>query len=255
MKSKQCSAKTFTLIELLVVIAIIAILAAMLMPALQQARETAKKLKCTSNTKQVSMYFVSYASDFRGFAPGRNYEKFKGGTADTDKLTWVAFLRDQLKYIPADKKNAGTPTSNSVLYCPSGLEVSTSKPSTHIGINGQMHIPRAKGGYHNAYATNASRGAGKRAWLYDSTNIFIKIETIDRPARIALVGDAAKDAYTMAIQYEDLSQLSDFRHSDGINVGFWDGHAEYAKRSQFRLIPGGSSTTWDKAEWWSWPWW
>jgi prepilin-type N-terminal cleavage/methylation domain-containing protein/prepilin-type processing-associated H-X9-DG protein len=62
----------FTLIELLVVIAIIAILAAMLFPVFARARESARKIQCLSNIKNIAMAFQMYFSDYDRFPPGEH---------------------------------------------------------------------------------------------------------------------------------------------------------------------------------------
>ena len=66
---KNSLSKSFTLIELLVVIAIIAILAAMLLPALSKAREKARSIVCKNNFKSFSYALVMYGSDNEGYIP------------------------------------------------------------------------------------------------------------------------------------------------------------------------------------------
>ena len=78
----------FTLIELLVVIAIIAILAAMLLPALSRSRETAKAIKCSSNLKQFGAIESFYQADNRHLMPTLMYYTKATGGADTARRLW-----------------------------------------------------------------------------------------------------------------------------------------------------------------------
>ena len=89
----------FTLVELLVVIAIIGILVALLLPAIQSAREAARRTQCTNNLKQITLALQNYHDTYKAFPISTGWGPLYGGAYYfTDKVLLLPYLERKGEY-------------------------------------------------------------------------------------------------------------------------------------------------------------
>ncbi len=224
----------FTLIELLVVIAIIAILAAMLMPALERARASAQSVSCVNNLRQLGVGAAMYASDYDGWTPSA-----QGGVEARDYTPllhdWY-FLNGTGSGLLYSMEYIGAPNP---YYCPGRRGGPYSKECPNNGMQRLIDAVTGQNFYARPFASYLIAGAHFNTANQPPKDY--KWHNFDRvTSRLVWSFEVAKFRTSTG---ERLGPTAT-GHGPGYNVAFYDGSAQWIEdRQNYPESPGTSFTS------------
>jgi prepilin-type N-terminal cleavage/methylation domain-containing protein/prepilin-type processing-associated H-X9-DG protein len=262
----------FTLIELLVVIAIIAILAAMLLPALAKAKSKAQQIGCLSNMKQWGLADSMYVEDNNQVFPWPRYQT--GATQQQDNPLWSdvqtfynlskgndvwfnalpSYVAGQplYKFVINSTGPSGFSTIKSIFTCPTAVSQGIYAPDNNkTQLNGCMDP---------SYRPLFNYGMNSKSLANEAANAVLKTGMVAHPSAFVLFSDVRNRSDEKPFNGTSASRIDlatphcyttrySARHSSGGDITFSDGHAAFFK---YKYVvdsggrdPGNYDINWD----------